>query len=476
MSLFGSIAARFAAGAVASVIVAAALAGPVAAKDIVLRMAAPDWFPTRALQDLANKNYKAPSGNNVTIEVDFIPWGSFYERLAASLTSGEERYQMAVSDSQWLGAFVEGGYYLKLNSYIDADPELKSILDDIHPNLLRAYSTYPHGTGNYYGFPQMPDTMVAYYRTDLFCNAEEDAAFMAKYGANLPCSYEEMSDADWGMVRDFGEFFTRKAGDKLAGKTLEQDFYGLAFQYSKVYDFITMMANPFFWQWGGGIWDETKEPEAQAQGVVNSDTNKEALQAFMDLLPFNPPGTVSQGIDEINNAFAQGQVAYIANWAAVGEPINDPKTSVVSDTYAVAQPPGKRQSDGGLSRYWNVGGQPFVLTTWNSDEVIVEALDFVKWWLAEETQMAFTKLGGSSAMISVHTRDDYPSYRPWNRAFVDSLGYQRDLWHIPEFFELLTQKQEKLNGVVAGQLSASDALEAIAEFQDEVLRDAGRIE
>ena len=46
--------------------------------------------------------------------MDFIPWPSFYERVAASLTSGEQKYQMIVTDSQWLGSFVEGGYYMDL--------------------------------------------------------------------------------------------------------------------------------------------------------------------------------------------------------------------------------------------------------------------------------------------------------------------------------------------------------------------------
>ena len=113
------------------------------AEDITLRMAVPDWPPTRIMKDLADKGYKAPSGNKVTLEPDFIPWPNYYERLAASLTSGEKKYQMAVSDSQWLGAFVEGGYYLKLNKYIDADPALQAIFKDLHPNLVNAYSTYP---------------------------------------------------------------------------------------------------------------------------------------------------------------------------------------------------------------------------------------------------------------------------------------------------------------------------------------------
>jgi multiple sugar transport system substrate-binding protein len=245
--------------------------------------------------------------------------------------------------------------------------------------------------------------------------------------------------------------------------------------YSKVYDFMSMMATPFMWQYGGGIWDETKQPNGKALGVVNSDANKAGLKAFLGFVPYNPPGAANQGIDEINNAFAQGHVAWAANWAAVGSPILDPKTSVVADKFAVAQMPGKRKSDGSLSRYWNVGGQPFVLTTWNNDEVVNEALTFVKWWLSAKTQAAFANAGGSVALASINSKPNYNGLKPWNRAFVDSLSYQKDIWHVPEFFELLTQQQEKLNAAVAGQISASDALDAIAKHQDEVLREAGRI-
>src|SRR5262245_42821139 len=121
------------------------------AEDIVLRMAVPDWPPTRIMKELADKYYKAPSGNNVVLEPDFIPWPDYYTRLNASLTSGEQKYQMAVSDSQWLGAFVEGGYYMKLNKFIDADPVLQGIMKDLNPRLVDAYSTYPHKSKNYYG-------------------------------------------------------------------------------------------------------------------------------------------------------------------------------------------------------------------------------------------------------------------------------------------------------------------------------------
>ncbi len=85
------------------------------AEDVVLTMAVPDWPPTRIMKKFFDEQYKAKSGNTVKLEVDFIPWPDFYTRVNASLTSGEKKYNFIVSDSQWLGAFVEGGYFRKIN-------------------------------------------------------------------------------------------------------------------------------------------------------------------------------------------------------------------------------------------------------------------------------------------------------------------------------------------------------------------------
>ena len=235
-------------------------------KDITITMAVPDWPPTRIMQDLANERYQAPSGNNVKLVADFIPWPNYYERLAASLTSGEQKYQMAVSDSQWLGAFVEGGYYMKINDFIDNDPELQAIFQDMHPNLVAAYSTYPHKSDNYYGFPQMPDVLIIYYRTDLFCDEGEQAAFKEKYGYDLPCDPQAMNEVDWDMACATS---ASSSGARLAtswpARRSTDDFYGIAYQSGKAYDFNIMQVNAFIWQHGADIWDETKAPEGQAE-------------------------------------------------------------------------------------------------------------------------------------------------------------------------------------------------------------------
>src|SRR5216110_727458 len=151
------------------------------AEEVTLKMAVPDWPPTHIMKDLFDSSYKPPSGNTVKLEVDFIPWPDYYTRLNASLTSGEKKYNMAVSDSQWLGAFIEGGYYLKINKFVDEDQALQEVFKELHPAVKAAYSTYPYKSDNLYGFPQMPDVIINYYRKDILCNDEEQKNFQAKF-------------------------------------------------------------------------------------------------------------------------------------------------------------------------------------------------------------------------------------------------------------------------------------------------------
>ncbi len=458
-------------------------------KDITLVMAAPDWPPTRFMQEEADRSYKAPSGNNVKLAIDFIPWPSFYERVAASLTSGEQKYTMLVTDSQWLGSFIEGGYYLGLNDYIEADPELQAIMKDLHPALISAYSTYPHipaadlkeypdPNANYYGFPQMPDTYVTWYRDDLFCNETEQANFRAKYDKTLPCTYADWEDVDWDTFEQIGEFFHRAKGEQLGDGVADDDFYGIAYQAGKGYDFSSMEINAFIWQYGGSIWDESKAPEGQAEGVVNSPVAVEALEHYLKLLKWMPPAyqTGQMDIFQIQELFMQGKVAAIVDWVGLAEPVLDPSTSTVSDKAAFGVAPGLRQADGSISRWGNIGGQPFVLTTWNDDETVKEALDFVKWWESADVQKKFAQNGGQSGLQSVMALPEYKDYRPWNQAHVAMLPWQRDVWHTPEFFELLTQQQEEFDKAITGQISAQEALDEVAEFQQNLLEDAGRIE
>jgi multiple sugar transport system substrate-binding protein len=323
----------------------------------------------------------------------------------------------------------------------------------------------------------MPDVLITYYREDLFCNEAEMAAFKEKYGYDLPCKPEDMNNADWNMVRDIGEFFRRAKGDQLAGQTLDDDFYGIAYQAGKGYDFSSMQINGFIWQHGADIWDETKEPEGHAEGVVNSDKAVEAFDQYLSLLEFMPPvvKTGTMDIFKVDELFREGKVAWIVQWIGFAESAITPETSKVADKVNFAMMPGLKGEDGKMIRWSNIGGQPFVITTWTEGTMLQEALSFVKWWLSKDVQVMFAQAGGQSGLRSVHNTPEYNTYRPWNHAFGPSLDWQKDVWHIPEFFELLVEQQQEFDLAITGQKSGKEALDAVAEFQEELLTEAGRI-
>jgi multiple sugar transport system substrate-binding protein len=448
------------------------------ADEVTLRMAVPDWPPTRIMKKFFDEQYKPKSGNTVKLEVDFIPWPDFYTRVNASLTSGEQKYNFIVSDSQWLGAFVEGGYFRKINDLLDADPEFMKTFQEIHPNMRNAYSTYPHKSENYYGFPQFPDVLVTFARKDIICDATEQKNFTAKYKKKLPCTGEELDAMTWDDFKNVGEFLRRKKGEMLAGKPAEDDFYGIAFQAGKSYDFSSMQVNGLVWQMGGNIWDETKAPTGQAEGVVNSPESVKALQKYLSLIDYMPPvaKTGTMDIFKSDELFREGKVAMNVNWIGLGEASLDPKSSKVADKLVFGMMPGTMGADGKMVRWSNIGGQPFVLTTWTTDAQIKEAVEFVKWWLSNDIQHQFAAGGGQSAVKSVYSDPKYVTYRPWNRAWAPSLDWQKDVWHVPQFFELLTQQQDQLDLAITGKQDAKTTLDNIAKFQQRLLKEAGLIQ
>ena len=233
----------------------------------------------------------------------------------------------------------------------------------------------------------------------------------------------------------------------------------------------------FVWQHGGDIWDETKQPNAHAVGVVNSPTAVKAFEHLLSFVKYMPPEGTTGNLDifKTDELFRAGKVASNLEWIGFAESSINPATSKVVDKIDFAQMPGLK-TDKGVNRTGRkLAVSRLCLMTWNTDTQNKEALDFCKWWLSKDTQIAFAKAGGQSALKSVYTDPSYVTFRPWNRTWAESLDWQRDFWHIPEFFELLTEQQEQYTKAVTGQQDAKTTMDNIANFQEKTLKEAGRI-
>ena len=130
------------------------------------------------------------------------------------------------------------------------------------------------------------------------------------------------------------------------------------------------------------------------------------------------------GIFEMQALYLEGKIASMINWVGLGAPVVDPSLSKVYDITGYARQPGTMQADGTISRWANLGGQPFVVTTWMTDEEIEASFKSLNGGYLL-IQIAAVKAGGQSCMKSIIYSDGYNALAPWNAAYVASMDWQK---------------------------------------------------
>lgn len=453
---------------VAAVLVIAAVVGvayflvmspQTARKEVTIVVLSPEWDPGKILENMA-KNFTSYAreklGYNVYVKFDFTPWGTYYTRVTSVVTAKSPEVDLIFADSQWLGELYEGGHIIDLTSFILNDPDLRyALLNDTYENLFRFYVPYPQGSNRYVGVPGYADaTMLLYYRKDLFTNPIERANFRAKYGYDLPQTLSDFKNLDWRQLRDIAEFFTRKAGQTLAGQTLTEDFYGITLVLSKDYDYISCTFLNIFWSFGAELWDSTTH---DPRGYINSTQAKEALSFLLELTKYAPPSPATYDYDKVITTFAQGKAAMTILWPSMAPALFDPSTSKVYDKIDVAIQP---QHNG--VRYTTLGGQPLVISSYSQHKE--EARLFIKWFYTVAYKEYSLKVG-FTARKSIAQSQEFLNSKPWARAFTEAIPYAKDFWNIPYYGKMLEVQQTYWNMAVAGQISPSTAADRIAEEQ-----------
>ncbi|MBW2057199.1 MAG: extracellular solute-binding protein [Deltaproteobacteria bacterium] len=420
------------------------------------------WLPSRLGVDMSPlfaEYAKEKYGYEARFTFAEAPFSALFQKAASTLATRSQEFNIIISDSQWLGAFAEPGWIVKVSDLIKKHPELD--IDWYDPVVVNTYMEYPEGSGELWGLPEEGDTIALFVRTDLFHDPAEKAAFKAKYGMDLPQTFEDFENLSMTDFEKIAEFFTRP----------DKGLYGTAMQYSKEYDFMTMYLYPFMFSMGGDIWDPR---ERKVYGILNSEINAEAMKWNRRMLNYQPPGAVNYGIAEEIDAFTHDKVATAFQWAAVGLAMI---TDENRDRVMVVPPPGFKQKDGSLKRLYSIGGQPWVINAYNDEAHMTVAIDFLKWWYLPETQLEFARRGGNPCVKAVLEKSGFEEIQPWFRAFKYMLrtDRSRDFWHDPKYSEMLAAQQEAFTAYATGQIDDPMlGLEYAACQQQKILFEAGR--
>jgi multiple sugar transport system substrate-binding protein len=416
-----------------------------AVKELTILWA--QWDPADYLQQLG-KEYEKATG--VKINVVQEPWSSYSDRYFTAMAAKGTEWDMVVGDSQWLGTTVTAGQYVDLTKFM-VDNKL---VETVTPATLKYYGEYPAGSKKYYAYPTEGDALGYAYRKDLFEDAAEKAAFKARYGYNLavPKTYKQFYDA--------AEFFTRP----------EKGLYGCAVYTQKDYDAITMGFQATLFSYGAD-WADAKN---RVIGVVNSARAVEAAKMYHDLYQnFSPPGLSNAFFPEMNDAFTSGKAAMIFNYfaflpALANKGTNPNYYDKVGFFVNPAGPYGHR--------FASLGGQGTSIISYISKERQAAALDFIKWFAQDKTQMRWAELGGYTCNVKALKSDAFLKGQVYNPAFAETMTFVKDFWNIPIYGQLLQVAQKYLHKyIVEGVGTAKECMDGMAKEQDVILRENGYI-
>jgi multiple sugar transport system substrate-binding protein len=414
----------------------------VSAQDVTINIAWAEWDPANFLIQLS-KDFTQETG--IKVVVDKIPWGQYETKVFTTFAAKPDTYDIVIGDSQWLGKGATGGHYMDLTNWMKS----KNLDKDISPMALKYLGEYPKGSKKYYAVPAETDCNGFAYRKDLFEDAKEKQAFRAKYKYELgvPKTYSEL--------RDIAEFFTRpKANPPL---------YGVALWLAKDYDSVTMGFDQILWSFGGSLGDEKTY---KVQGILNNDVGVKALQYYVDLAKFTPPGSENYYWSESLTALQQGKVAMGMDFFAFFPGLlSKEKTRFADKMGFFASPAGP----GG--RFISIGGQGMSVSKHSKYQQ--EALKFIEWFCKYENQLKWAKLGGFSANDKVLQSKEFQSIAPYNPAFVESMKYVRDFWAVPEYAELLQACQVQWNAAVTKQKTPKQAMDELAKEHEAIFKKAG---
>jgi multiple sugar transport system substrate-binding protein len=460
-------------------LMAAGLAGPAASCE-------PDYtgvtltagsqtgpFIALALQ-MAAKTWEEKTCGKVN-PVEF-PFGELYPKYLTAMTAGEATFDVITFAPAWTPDFAP--YLSEMPESIRTTQEWLDIAP-VYRDRLMVWG------GKHLSQTIDGDLHTLTYRTDLFGNPEEQAAFKAKYG------YDLAAPQTWSQYYDIAEFFTRPDqklwGTAEAFRRGGQQFW---FFFTHAASYVNDPKNP-----GSMFFD----PDTMDAAVNNPGWVK-ALEDYIRSVRYSPPGALNFSSGDIRTAFSGGQVAMNFDWGDTGVIAADKEQSKVSGHVGSALTPGSTEiwnhKTASWDRYPEVIRSPFMaFGGWQAAVPAASqhqeaAWNYVEWLSNPENSGIAIVTGGSGVnpyrqshfdtldrWLAKMTKEEAEAYLASQRDSLNAPNIALDM-RLPGYFSYTEVLEIELSKALAGEVEPKAALDAIAEqwnaLTDEFGRDAQR--
>ena len=279
------------------------------------------------LQSLDPLNFSGPKWEELTgikVKVIEVPTAEMFTKILQEHRAGTGAYDALNVIPSWMPDLVKAGALEELDPYVDKHgfrDELQKIAPTYRDNQMTV-------DGKIYGFPDDGDLFVLYYRKDLFEDADNQAAFKAKYG------YDLAAPATWQQYADIGQFITDKYAPEIYGAG---QFRGPAYGIWLFEERYRAEGGRFF------------DPETM-KAQINNEIGVKVYEGMRNDNAFMPPGVESWGFVEALSSFLAGDIAMTQSWPPFGrwaagygveeEALSWVPKSTIADKVGYALPPG----------------------------------------------------------------------------------------------------------------------------------------
>ena len=422
---------------------------------------------------------------------DLIQEGDVIEKLQTQMQSGRNIYDAYVNDSDLIGTHSRYGYVVPLSVFMAGEgAAFTSPTLDVEDFIGLSFTTGPDG--KLYQLPDQQFANLYWFRYDWFQRQDLRSRFRDAYG------YELGVPVNWSAYEDIAEFFTEKVGTLDGERVYGHMDYGkkdpsLGWRFTDAWlsmagagDVGIPNGSPVD-EWGIRVQGcRPVGASVRRGGAANGPAAVYALRKYMEWLKrFAPPEAAGMTFSEAGPVPAQGRIAQQIFWyTTFTADMIEPGLPVVDADGApkwrmAPSPHGPYWREGMKLGYQDAGSWTLLKSTplerrqaaWLYAQFMVSKTVSLKKTLTGLTPIRASDLN-SEAMSEAAPRLGglVEFYRSPARVAWTPTGA-----NVPDYPKLAQLWWPNVADAVSGAVSPQQAMDALAQQQDEVLARLERI-
>ncbi|MDE2750599.1 MAG: extracellular solute-binding protein [Chloroflexota bacterium] len=419
---------------------------------------------------------EATGGN---IELQTFAFGELFEKIVTALSTGSGDYDVLIYAADWAGDIMAPGYVMEIpQETLDAIEA-----DDVIPLYADRITTWG---GVPYALPYDGDAHMLYYRKDLVDNEMYGAEFEAEYG------YALGEPTTWSQYRDIAEFFNGKEVDTAGSmapvygalEAQRRNAQSYWVYLSRAAGYGKVPGNPCFF-----FSCDDMTPQVNNPGWVR------ALEEYIDIRSVGDPEMINYDVADTRTLMATGTAVLNLDWGDVGTISVDENVSLVKGAVGFGVLPGGDAYWDYEAGEWVMEENPapfiafggWIISVAADSDVTEAALDFASFLASKDVVNELAVTGGTG--INPSRFSQLADTAPWVAAGFDEESaadyldaIQNTINHpnavldirITGSAEYLSTLDAEIARALAGEISAQEALDNVAELWDAITDRLGR--